>query len=497
MDYENKIIKKNGLSLLRERYSNSKIVLCHGSFDLVHAGHLIHFEEAKQLGDILVVTITSDKYISKKRIFSFDEHIRAKQLASNEIINYVSIIDESSAVTSIKLLKPDYYVKGKEYENLKHDYTKNIYKENSEIEKVGGKLCFTKGDVYSSTKISHFLQSTSEAEQQLSILNSSEAQFKDIRDKDISLEIIKEYIAKSKELNICVIGETIYDIWIDVVTGSLSIKSKCMTGDIINSEIQIGGAGIIALHLCNFVKNVTLITNSNLNNQNLPSNLIVENYGSNNEIIKTRYVDDMKRSIFETKQANINPLDYNKLSIKKNEYDIILVADFGHNYLIKYDDIYKHIPTGGYIASMVQTNSSNYGFNTPNKWKNISNYICMNKLEISLIDGIHFNSNSELYNYAKEIFINATFSITLGNDGVLISDNDNFMIFPSLNERIVDTIGAGDGYFALSTLANYLFNKPLETSLFGSIGAAIMTTKKCNDTPISIEELLTVSKIVI
>ena len=42
-----------------------KIVLCHGAFDLIHPGHLDHFEKAKKLGDILVVTITSDRFIKK------------------------------------------------------------------------------------------------------------------------------------------------------------------------------------------------------------------------------------------------------------------------------------------------------------------------------------------------------------------------------------------------------------------------------------------------
>jgi len=497
MSYENKIIKQDELSILRDKYSDSKIVLCHGAFDLIHVGHLIHFEEAKNLGDLLVITITSDKHISKKRVFSFDENVRAKQLASNELIDNVAIIDEPSAVTAIELLKPDYYVKGKEYEDLKLDYTKNIYRESNKIKEVGGELYFTKGEVFSSTKISHFLHSTSEAEQESSIINRSETRFKDISGMNVSLEKIKEFIAKSKELNICVVGETILDKWVDVVTGSLSIKAKCVTGDIIDSETQIGGAGIIALHLCNLVESVTLITNCNLETLDLPENLIVKNFGQNNEIIKTRFVDDSKRPVFETKQIKINPLDYKHLSILKKDYDMILFADFGHNYLIKKDGMSKYIPNNTYLASMVQTNSSNYGFNIPNKWRKISNYISMNKLEISLIDGKQFSNNDDLFHYAKEIFNSVPFSITLGKDGVLVSDRDNYMVFPSLNDRIIDTIGAGDGYFAFSSVANYLYDKPLETSLFGSLAAAIMTTKKCNASPISLEELLTVSKIVI
>ena len=62
---KNKIID---LNLLRERINKfkknkKKIVLCHGVFDLVHIGHIKHFESAKKNGDILVVTITADEYV--------------------------------------------------------------------------------------------------------------------------------------------------------------------------------------------------------------------------------------------------------------------------------------------------------------------------------------------------------------------------------------------------------------------------------------------------
>lgn len=47
------------------RTQGKKVILCHGVFDLVHPGHIIHFEEAKKLGDILVVSVTSAPYVRK------------------------------------------------------------------------------------------------------------------------------------------------------------------------------------------------------------------------------------------------------------------------------------------------------------------------------------------------------------------------------------------------------------------------------------------------
>ena len=53
------------LNLLKQIKLKKKIVLCHGVFDVIHSGHLKYFEQAKKYGDILVVSVTADKYVSK------------------------------------------------------------------------------------------------------------------------------------------------------------------------------------------------------------------------------------------------------------------------------------------------------------------------------------------------------------------------------------------------------------------------------------------------
>src|SRR6266853_596115 len=122
---DQKIVPIGELPRIRQQFRDKRIVLCHGAFDLIHMGHLIHFEDAKALGDILVVTITGDKHITKKRSVSFSETDRARQVAALEIVDYVAIVQEPSAVQAIKALRPDVYVKGSEYSNLILDKTAN------------------------------------------------------------------------------------------------------------------------------------------------------------------------------------------------------------------------------------------------------------------------------------------------------------------------------------------------------------------------------------
>src|SRR3989338_7744469 len=74
------------------------VVQCHGVFDLLHLGHIRHFNAAKKEGDVLVVTLTRDKYVKRgpgRPVFN--EHLRAETLASLAFTDYVCIVDSPTA----------------------------------------------------------------------------------------------------------------------------------------------------------------------------------------------------------------------------------------------------------------------------------------------------------------------------------------------------------------------------------------------------------------
>ena len=58
---DSKLLSLESFSSLRKKFKEKKIVLCHGVFDLLHIGHIDYLESAKKFGDILIVSITSDK----------------------------------------------------------------------------------------------------------------------------------------------------------------------------------------------------------------------------------------------------------------------------------------------------------------------------------------------------------------------------------------------------------------------------------------------------
>ena len=152
---EQKIIDLDKLTLkLNEiRPKGFKIVHCHGCFDLMHPGHIKHFQAAKKMGDLLVVTITPDQYVDKGEGRPvFNQNLRAEAIAALECVDFVAINRWPTAENTIRLIRPDYFVKGQEFENFK-DRTGKLQKEHHVVNEIGAETRFTHEIVFSSTEL--------------------------------------------------------------------------------------------------------------------------------------------------------------------------------------------------------------------------------------------------------------------------------------------------------------------------------------------------------
>ena len=115
---------------LKLKEKNKKIVLCHGVFDLLHPGHIQHLQEAKKLGDVLVVSVTAEKYVRKgpDRPY-FNDRLRMQSLAAIGCIDYIILSEDYTVKDVLEAVKPDLYVKGQEYKNAADDITGKITEE--------------------------------------------------------------------------------------------------------------------------------------------------------------------------------------------------------------------------------------------------------------------------------------------------------------------------------------------------------------------------------
>lgn len=91
-----------------------RIVFTNGCFDIIHVGHIRYLRQAKELGDVLVIGLNSDKSVSlikPNRPINPQNH-RAEVLSSLAIVDYVTLFDEETPYELIKLVQPDVLVKG-------------------------------------------------------------------------------------------------------------------------------------------------------------------------------------------------------------------------------------------------------------------------------------------------------------------------------------------------------------------------------------------------
>ena len=141
---------KNISEELRNR--NKTIITTNGVFDILHIGHIRYLQEAKKLGDVLIVAINSDSSTKKikgpKRPLN-NEKDRTEALAALECVDFVTIFNEESPIKILEQIKPNIHVKG-------GDYDRSQIIEKDAVEKNNGKIVLipeVKG--YSTTALIH------------------------------------------------------------------------------------------------------------------------------------------------------------------------------------------------------------------------------------------------------------------------------------------------------------------------------------------------------
>ena len=107
-------------NFLKKKGIDKKVVMSHGVFDVLHYGHFLHFKEAKKYGKVLVVSITSDKYVNKginRPIFNLKT--RLNSVAMIQGVDYVVASNSPTAEKNLKIIRPNVYYKGPDYKENK------------------------------------------------------------------------------------------------------------------------------------------------------------------------------------------------------------------------------------------------------------------------------------------------------------------------------------------------------------------------------------------
>jgi rfaE bifunctional protein nucleotidyltransferase chain/domain len=132
--------------------ANQRVGLCHGCFDVLHTGHIRHFEAARRQCDVLVVSVTPDRFVNKgpgRPVFGAPD--RAELIAALSVVDYVMISNWPSAVQLLQTLRPNCFFKGQEYETHAQQVNPNFLEEREMAVQLGIDVLFTYEKVNSST----------------------------------------------------------------------------------------------------------------------------------------------------------------------------------------------------------------------------------------------------------------------------------------------------------------------------------------------------------
>ena len=479
-----KIISINEIK--KKKLNNKKVILCHGVFDLLHIGHLRYFKEAKNLGDILVVSVTSDEFVNKgPGKPRFDINTRMEALENIKTIDYIIRSDFSTAEKIIKILKPSFYVKGKDYKKNINDISKNIFKEIKAAKLSKTKVYYTKSAIYSSSKLIN--------DSELNPLNEKQRnKIKDLK-TFLKKKSFEEILVKLKKLNVLVIGETILDRYVFCETIGKSGKEPMLVLKEKRTKDYVGGAASIALQISKFVQNTTLI--SSLGEKKEYKNFFFKKLEKINKkyiykkssptIVKKRYVDDASNSktlgVYSINDDRLNISDENKLKsiIKQNinKNDIIIISDYGHGLISNRlsDFISK---SSKRIFVNCQVNANNKGWHSILKYKDCF-CVFINETELRYeVRDQHSTIHEVIKKFTKLKNKFNYILVTKGNEGVLFYDlrKNLFYDYPAFGNKISDKVGAGDSMLSIFSIFFSVTNS-LELSLFLSSIAAAKTLK--------------------
>ena len=111
--------EKELLSIITSlKNDNKKIVFTSGCFDIIHAGHVLYLEDAKEKGDVLVVLLNSDSSVKGLKGETrpiVDEFGRASVLSGLESVDYICLFDDETPCRLIEKMRPDVVIKGGDY----------------------------------------------------------------------------------------------------------------------------------------------------------------------------------------------------------------------------------------------------------------------------------------------------------------------------------------------------------------------------------------------
>ncbi len=479
-----------------------KVVHCHGCFDLLHIGHIRYLGQARQMGDVLIVTITPDRYVDKgAHRPAFNEPLRAEAVASMHDVDYVAVNNWPTAEETLRLLRPDVYVKGSDFKDAASDPTGKLAREEKVVEEIGAELAFTSDVVFSSTNLINRFLSTfpEEIQEYISLFKSR-----------YSLDQVLEYVERMASLKVMVVGDTILDDYHYCHTLGISSKDPTVAVKHDSSEMFAGGVLAVANNVANFTSMVHLSTvlgeqdshesfiRSSLHSDINPFFMLQDGAPT---LIKRRFLEGYHLiKLFEVYIMDDAGLSEEKdarfcshISEMISDFDLVMVADFGHGTVSKNlrSLLSRQSP---FLAVNTQANAGNRGFHAISNYGH-ADYVSLSEHEIRLEFRDMYGEIIPMLDSSSRHLGTRVYAVTQGKKGCLVKNQDDRSIkVPAFAPKVVDRVGSGDAFFSITALAACLDAPPeiigFLGNVVGGLAVEILGNKKSID-PLNVNKYIT------
>ena len=477
-----KLIEDLATACANLRAQGKSIALAHGTFDLLHLGHVRHLREAKQGSDILVVTLTTDEFVNKgpgRPVFTGPQ--RAEMLAALDFIDLVAINHAPTAEPAIHAIRPNVYVKGSDYVDADKDVTGKIVDEQHAVEAYGGRIRFTDDVTFSSSELIN---------RHLGVFDPHVQTYLEQVRESPGLDALIDLVNRAADMRVLMIGEVILDEYQYVLPSGQPSKENIIATRYEDTELFAGGVIASANHAAGFCGQVDVITSIGAEDRRED---VIDACLHDNVSLKPlyrpgcpttrklRYVDpSYLGKLFEVQFIDDHPLpearrrELNEMLIDLAPgYDAILVNDFGHG-LITGDTVDTICGLDSFIAVNAQTNSANRGYNLISKYPR-ADYICIDAPEARLAAEDRFSDLETIASRSLPARIDCgKIILTHGRHGCATFESGvGSRTIPALTQTVVDTMGAGDAFFAVTALLAKAGGRVVDLGLIGNMVGAL------------------------
>jgi len=466
-----------------------KVIMCHGTFDVVHPGHVRHLLYAKSKGDILIASLTADAHILKANFRPFvPQELRAFNLAALEAVDYVMIDPQPTPIDNIRLIEPDIFAKG--YEYSKAGLHPRTAEEKAAVEAYGGELIFTPGDiVFSSSAIIEAEPPAISTEKLMTLLYAEQLDFDGLRG----------VLDRFHDLHVHVIGDTIVDTYTQCAVIGGGTKTPTMSVRFEARQDFVGGAGIVAKHLACAGTRVTFSTvlGDDVTAQFVKDDLAATDIDffpvidPNRPTTNKDVIVAAGHHLLKVDRVDNRPIPEKILRslverISAVSADIVVFSDFRHGIFNRetIPHLVAAIPKRAFRVADTQVAS---------RWGNILDFqgfdlITPNEREARFALG---DQDSVVRPLGTELYRQAhckTLLLKLGPRGLMAfrgepqSDEDvrSFFAIDSFADSVVDAVGSGDALLAYAAPTMYLTRNAVAASILGSLSAAVACEHRGN-----------------